>query len=120
MDYINLIENYRKNVIDNKDIKKKLLVRDWINYFYWFQKSKKGEKTKVINPIRTEFVRFYNICFKKVDLGKLKKEKKKEKEMEKEKEKEKVKTKKEEPKKDKEKVYYLKKLYHYLMKLLLY
>ena len=109
MDYINLIENYRKNVIDNKDIKKKLLVRDWINYFYWFQKSKKGEKTKVINPIRTEFVRFYNICFKKVDLGKLKKEKKKEKEMEKEKEKEKVKTKKEEPKKDKEKVIYHKK-----------
>ena len=108
MDYINLIENYRKNVIDNKDIKKKLLVRDWINYFYWFQKSKKGEKAKVINPIRTEFARFYNICFKKVDLGKLKKEKKKEKEKEMEKEKEKEKTKKEEPKKNKEKEIYQK------------
>jgi hypothetical protein len=79
MKYINLVENYRKNVLDNNN-KKKMLVRDWINYFYWFEKSKKGERIIQINPVRTEFVRFYNICFKKVDVKKLLKEKQKEEE----------------------------------------
>ena len=76
MKYLNLIENYRKNVID-KNNKNKMLVRDWINYFYWFEKSKKGEKKIQINPVRTEFVRFYNICIKKVDVYKIIKEKQK-------------------------------------------
>ena len=67
MNYLNMIENYRRNVLDNNN-KKKMLVRDWINYFYWFQKSKNGEKIKIINPLRTEFVRFYNICIKKMDI----------------------------------------------------
>ena len=74
LNYMNLVENYRKNVIDNKN-KGKMLVRDWINYIYWFQKSKNGEKRKIINPIRTEFVRFYNICFKKMDILEKKEEK---------------------------------------------
>ena len=67
MNYLNIVENYRRNVIDNEN-KRKMLVRDWINYFYWFQKSKNGEKIKIINPLRTEFVRFYNICIKKMDI----------------------------------------------------
>ena len=67
INYVNLMENYRKNVIDIEN-KKKMLVRDWINYIYWFQKSKNGEKRKIINPLRTEFVRFYNICIKKMDI----------------------------------------------------
>ena len=75
--YIDLIENYRKNVIDDKN-KNKMLVRDWINYIYWFEKSKKGDRKIQINPIRTEFVRFYNICIKKEDVYKKIKEKKKE------------------------------------------
>ena len=79
LNYMNLVENYRKNVIDNKN-KGKMLVRDWINYIYWFQKSKNGEKRKIINPIRTEFVRFYNICFKKMDIHEKKEEKNKNKE----------------------------------------
>ena len=74
LNYMNLVENYRKNVIDNKN-NGKMLVRDWINYIYWFQKSKNGEKRKIINPIRTEFVRFYNICFKKMDIHEKKEEK---------------------------------------------
>ena len=74
LNYMNLVDNYRKNVIDNKN-KGKMLVRDWINYIYWFQKSKNGEKRKIINPIRTEFVRFYNICFKKMDIHEKKEEK---------------------------------------------
>ena len=75
MNYINIVENYRKNVLD-KNNKKKMLVRDWINYFYWYQKSKNGEKIKVKNPIRSEFVRFYKICLQKVDIHE-KKEKEK-------------------------------------------
>ena len=79
MNYINIVENYRKNVLDNNN-KKKMLVRDWINYFYWFQKSKIGERAIIINPIRTEFVRFYKICFQKVDIHEKKEEKKEEEE----------------------------------------
>ena len=82
LNYIDLIESYNKNVIEN-GAKNKLLVRDWINYCYWFQKSKNGEKKKIINPLRTEFVRFYNICFKKVDIHEIKEKKEKEKEKEK-------------------------------------
>ena len=78
MNYIHLIENYRKNVIGDGN-NKKMLVRDWINYFYWFQKSKNGAKIKTINPLRAEFVRFYNICFKKMDIHEKKEEKEKEK-----------------------------------------
>ena len=77
MNYIHLIENYRKNVIGDGN-NKKMLVRDWINYFYWFQKSKNGAKIKTINPLRAEFVRFYNICFKKMDIHEKKEEKEKE------------------------------------------
>ena len=86
MKYINLVENYRKNVIDDNN-KQKMLVRDWINYFYWFQKSKRGERIRSTNPIRTEFVRFYNICIKKEDVYKLMKDKEKDKAKEIEKEK---------------------------------
>ena len=82
LNYMNLMENYRKNVIDPGN-KKKMLVRDWINYIYWFQKSKNGEKRKIINPLRTEFVRFYNICIKKMDIHE-KKEKNQKKDNEKE------------------------------------
>ena len=77
MNYIHLIENYRKNVIGDGN-NKKMLVRDWINYFYWFQKSKNGAKIKIINPLRAEFVRFYNICFKKMDIHEKKEDKEKE------------------------------------------
>ena len=73
--YINLIENYRKNVIDNNN-NNKLLVRDWINYVYWFEKSKRGDRQILINPVRTEFARFYNICINKIDIHKKLKEKK--------------------------------------------
>jgi len=96
MNYINIVENYRKNVLDSNN-KHKMLVRDWINYFYWFQKSKKGEKVKVKNPVRTEFVRFYKICMQKVDIHEIEKEKeKKEKEQKEKEQKEKEKEKEEE------------------------
>ena len=96
MDYLNLIENYKKNVIDSNsnNNNEKMLVRDWIYYFYWFQKSKNGEKQKIINPIRTEFVRFYNICIKKVDINEHKNDKEKQKQKEKRKKQKQLKKKK--------------------------
>ncbi len=43
--------------------KKKLLVRDWLFYFYWCQKCKLSLIGKKINPLRMEFSRFFNLCF---------------------------------------------------------
>ena len=43
--------------------KKKMLVRDWLFYFYWCQKCKLSLIGKKINPLRLEFSRFYNLCY---------------------------------------------------------
>ena len=48
--------------------KKKLLVRDWLYYFYWCQKCKSSLIGRKINPLRMEFSRFYNLCFGMNDL----------------------------------------------------
>ena len=74
LNYTSLVENYRKNVIDKKG-KNKMLVRDWIYYMYWFEKSKKSKIVKIINPIRSEYSRFYNICILKRNIHEEKKEK---------------------------------------------
>ncbi len=57
--------NKNKNPIYNKNFtrKKKMLVRDWLYYFYWCQKCKLSLIGKKINPLRLEFSRFYNLCF---------------------------------------------------------
>ena len=61
MDFINKNRNpkYGKNFTN----KKKLLVRDWLFYFYWCQKCKFSLIGKKINPLRLEFSRFFNLCF---------------------------------------------------------
>ena len=61
MEFINKNKNpkYNKNFIR----KKKMLVRDWLFYFYWCQKCKLSLIGKKINPLRLEFSRFYNLCF---------------------------------------------------------
>ena len=61
MEFINKNKNpkYNKNFIR----KKKMLVRDWLYYFYWCQKCKLSLIGKKINPLRLEFSRFYNLCF---------------------------------------------------------
>ena len=43
--------------------KKKMLVRDWLYYFYWCKKCNSSIYGKTINPLRLEFSRFYNLCF---------------------------------------------------------
>ena len=61
IDFINKNKNpkYGKNFTR----KKKMLVRDWLFYFYWCQKCKFSLIGKKINPLRLEFSRFYNLCF---------------------------------------------------------
>ena len=59
MEIINKNQNYYNNFIR----KKKLLVRDWLFYFYWCQKCKLSLIGRKINPLRMEFSRFYNLCF---------------------------------------------------------
>ena len=58
--------------------KKKMLVRDWLYYFYWCKKCNSSIYGKTINPLRLEFSRFYNLCFNNIELNNsidLKKEK---------------------------------------------
>lgn len=43
--------------------KKKLVVRDWLYYFYWCRKCNSSIYGRGINPLRLEFIRFFNLCF---------------------------------------------------------
>ena len=61
MEFINKNKNPKYGNNFNK--KKKMLVRDWLFYFYWCQKCKYSLIGKKINPLRLEFSRFYNLCF---------------------------------------------------------
>ena len=61
MDFIN--KNKNPKYANGFSKKKKLLVRDWLYYFYWCQKCKLSLMGKKINPLRLEFSRFYNLCF---------------------------------------------------------
>ena len=61
MDFMNKTTNPK--YIKNFTRKKKMLVRDWLFYFYWCQKCKLSLIGKKINSLRLEFSRFYNLCF---------------------------------------------------------
>lgn len=47
--------------------KRKMVVRDWLFYFYWCQKCKSTLFSRVMNPLKMEFSRFYGICFNQWD-----------------------------------------------------
>ena len=59
---------------------RKLLVRNWLFYFLFCQKMKHYISTKNKNELRVEFLRYYNIFCKKIDINNknIKKEEKKE------------------------------------------
>ena len=62
-----IIKNFLKKnsdkILSSFSYKRKMLVRDWLFYFYWCQKCKSSIYNKSINPIRLEFNRFYGLCF---------------------------------------------------------
>lgn len=43
--------------------KKKMLVRDWLYYFYWCKQCNTSLHGKTLNPLRGEFSRFYSLYF---------------------------------------------------------
>ena len=53
MEFIN--KNKNQKYANNFFKKKKMLVRDWLFYFYWCQKCKHSLIGKTINPLRLEF-----------------------------------------------------------------
>ena len=63
-----IIKNFLKKMNDKRMMstfshKRKMMVRDWLFYFYWCQKCKSSIYNKSLNPIRLEFNRFYGLCF---------------------------------------------------------
>ena len=65
--FIEFVEFINKNknpkYVNNFTRKKKMLVRDWLFYFYWCQKCKLSLIGKKINPLRLEFSRFFSLIF---------------------------------------------------------
>ena len=58
---LNTNNNFNKN--------KKLLVRNWLYYFLFCQKMLKYHSTKNDNPLRVEFLRYFNIFCKRADIS---------------------------------------------------
>ena len=44
--------------------KRKMMVRDWLFYFYWCHKCKSSIYEYDSNPLKSEFTRFYNLVYK--------------------------------------------------------
>ena len=87
-------KGFLKKIQENKNstlsklfaYKRKMLVRDWLFYFFWCKKCKSTIYTEPVSPLRIEFTRFYGICFNQWEdlseneLKKLKENKEEEKE----------------------------------------
>ena len=84
--FIEIISYINKNIngklAKKFPYKRKMIVRDWLFYFYWCYKCKSSIYNYNSNPLRAEFSRFYNLCYKNEiekdnDLDEIKKETKK-------------------------------------------
>ena len=62
-----LAENRNSPMSKLFPFKRKMLVRDWLFYFFWCQKCQSAIYTRAINPLRIEFGRFYGLCFNQYD-----------------------------------------------------
>ena len=68
VDFMKAITQHNNSKIYNNFMKKKkMIVRDWLFYFYWCQKCKLSLIGRKVNPLRLEFSRFYNLCFTNKD-----------------------------------------------------
>ena len=65
--------NSNKNTAFSKKFsyKRRMIVRDWLFYFYWCYKCKSSIYNYNCNPLRTEFIRYLNICVKGNGIEKL-------------------------------------------------
>ena len=66
--FVSIISQINKNksskLAKKFPYKRKMLVRDWLFYFYWCYKCKSSIYNFSSNPLRAEFSRFINLCFK--------------------------------------------------------
>ena len=66
--FIGIISHINKNKNSNLakkfPFKRKMIVRDWLFYFYWCYKCKSSIYNYNLNPLRAEFSRFFNLCYK--------------------------------------------------------
>ena len=60
-------KNNNLNIDKDKSINRRLIVRNWFYYFLFCQKMQKYISSKNKNPLRVEFLRFFNIFCKRVD-----------------------------------------------------
>ena len=65
IEIMTLIKKNKNSKLSKKfNYKKKMIVRDWLFYFYWCYKCKMSIYNFSSNPLRAEFSRFFNICYK--------------------------------------------------------
>ena len=65
IEIMTLIKKNKNSKLSKKfSYKKKMIVRDWLFYFYWCYKCKMSIYNFSSNPLRAEFSRFFNICYK--------------------------------------------------------
>ena len=65
IEMLNFTKKDKNNIISKNFLfKRKMQVRDWLYYFFWCNKCKSSIYTKMMNPLRVEFSRFYGLCFK--------------------------------------------------------
>ena len=65
VEIMTLINKNKSGKLSKKfNYKKKMIVRDWLFYFYWCYKCKMSIYNFGSNPLRAEFSRFFNIYYK--------------------------------------------------------
>ena len=65
IEIMTIINKNKNSKLSKKfNYKKKMIVRDWLFYFYWCYKCKMSIYNFSSNPLRAEFSRFFNIYYK--------------------------------------------------------
>ena len=74
-DFIEILKQINKNknskLAKKFTYKRKMMIRDWLYYFYWCHKCQTSIYNFNSNPLRLEFIRFYNLLNKENDIDKL-------------------------------------------------
>ena len=66
--FIEILKNIKKapntKLAKKFPYKRKMMVRDWLYYFYWCHKCQSSIFNNNLSPLRLEFTRFYNLFYK--------------------------------------------------------
>ena len=73
IEILKYINNNKNNKLAKTFLyKRKMMIRDWLFYFYWCHKCKSSIYNYNANPLRLEFTRFFNLYYKNNELEKIK------------------------------------------------